>query len=81
MDFEVIIPTYKREEDLKKCLDSIYTQELLPKRVILVDDDRLSEDFVDKEKERFSKREVAITYILKIIKLKQGDLVYLEIKV
>lgn len=65
MDFEVIIPTYKREEDLKKCLDSIYTQELLPKRIILVDDDRLPEDFVDKEKKRFLERDVDILYYIK----------------
>ncbi|PCI28657.1 hypothetical protein COB52_03355 [Candidatus Kaiserbacteria bacterium] len=43
MKFSVIIPTYKREEDLLRCLDSIKLQSLAPDEVIVIDDDSITE--------------------------------------
>lgn len=37
MDFSIIIPTYKRPEDLKKCLESILVQTVVPLEIIVVD--------------------------------------------
>ncbi len=65
MNFEVIIPTYKRENDLKNCLNSIYKQEVLPVRIILVDDDKLPNDFIYHEKSRFLKKGVEIYHYIK----------------
>ncbi len=65
MNFEVIIPTYKREKDLKECLDSIYKQGVLPARIILVDDDRLPDEFISREKLRFLVKEVEIYHYIK----------------
>lgn len=37
MNFSIIIPTYKRPDDLKKCLESILVQTVVPLEVIVVD--------------------------------------------
>ena len=39
----MIIPTYKRYDDLKVCIQSIITQSRLPQELIIVDDDNLPE--------------------------------------
>ncbi len=53
MKFSVVIPTYKREEELAKCLNSIVKQKKLPEEVVLIDDDELSGYFLDKHKKSF----------------------------
>jgi GT2 family glycosyltransferase len=65
MNFEVVIPTYKRKSDLRKCLDSIYKQEILPIKILLVDDDKLPNDFISHEKSRFLKKGVEIYHYVK----------------
>lgn len=44
--FSVIIPTYKRSHDLTRCVRSILQQSLLPKEIIVVDDDGLPDAFL-----------------------------------
>lgn len=38
MQVSIIIPTYNRVKALDECLDSIISQIILPKEVIIVDD-------------------------------------------
>ncbi|MCK9473827.1 glycosyltransferase family A protein [Sulfurimonas sp.] len=38
MDISVVIPTYNRYDALKRALNSVYTQTLKPKEVIIIDD-------------------------------------------
>ena len=47
MNFSIIIPTYKREKDLKSCFFSIERQTLLPNEVLIIDDGGLDGGFVD----------------------------------
>lgn len=42
----VVIPTYRREQELRRCLDSIFLQTQLPDEVLIIDDDVLSQEFV-----------------------------------
>ena len=58
MKFSVAIPTYKRQDDLEKCLDTILTQTVLPVEVILIDDDNLNQDFFNTQKKRFEMKYV-----------------------
>ena len=43
MRTSVIIPTYNRPDDLKKCIESILTQTVRPDELIIVDDGALQE--------------------------------------
>lgn len=47
MNFSVIIPTYNREKDLEKCIDSIVKQNVSPKEVLVIDDGNLNQEYVD----------------------------------
>lgn len=51
MELSVVIPSYNRYEFLKRALDSVFAQTLLPKEVIVVDDG--SEDATPKIQEEF----------------------------
>jgi len=48
MDFSIIIPTYKRSNDLRIAIDSILKQSIFPKEVIIVDNanDQKTKDLV-----------------------------------
>ncbi|WP_112182083.1 MULTISPECIES: glycosyltransferase family 2 protein [Paraliobacillus] len=48
METSVVIPTYKRTEDLKRCLEALSKQTLLPDEVIVVvrDTDKHTQDFL-----------------------------------
>ncbi|MEX1013851.1 MAG: glycosyltransferase family A protein, partial [Candidatus Paceibacterota bacterium] len=63
MKFSVVIPTYKRKEDLNICLGSILDQSLLPDEVIIIDDDSLPSDFINKE--RFKNKNIKFVYYKK----------------
>jgi len=65
MNFSVIIPTYKREDDLGDCLESIVCQSLLPNRVFLVDDDELSGEFVFRWKADLSDKGIDLVHYVK----------------
>lgn len=43
MEYSIVIPTYKRYQDLLLCIQSIVKQTRLPHSVIIVDDDELSD--------------------------------------
>lgn len=65
MNFEVIIPTYKRKNDLSSCLDSISEQSLLPERIIIIDDDKLPEEFTHYWQSQLGKRGVKLVHYIK----------------
>lgn len=66
MNFSIAIPTYKREKDLSNCLNSILDQSLLPSEIILVDDDSLGFDFIEKNKNQFEEKDIEFVYYNKI---------------
>ncbi len=47
MKISVAIPTYKRPEDIRKCVASIVAQTLSPSEVIIIDDDELPNDLIE----------------------------------
>lgn len=65
MDFTVIIPTYRREEDLNNCLASVLRQTLLPSAVLVIDDDALPEDYVAAWRDKFAARDATFTHYRK----------------
>lgn len=65
MIFSVVIPTYRREEDLKKCLDSIFTQTVLPDQIIIVDDDLLPPLFLDNIQQNAKDKKIDFVYYQK----------------
>jgi len=52
MRVSVVIPTYNRAQDLRRCLDSILVQTVLPNEVLIVDDSDRDRDEVIKSVER-----------------------------
>ncbi len=46
MTFSVTIPTYKREQELRRCIRSIVAQTVVPQELIVVDDDVLGDEVV-----------------------------------
>lgn len=65
MDFSIIIPTYKRPDDLKKCLESILVQTVVPLEVIVVDnaDYFETEQLINNSCEKFVENSINIKYI------------------
>lgn len=53
MNFSVAIPTYNRKEDLKKCLNSILKQTILPSEILVIDDGDLPKEFINEEEKIF----------------------------
>jgi GT2 family glycosyltransferase len=62
MEFSAIIPTYKREVELPKCLNSIVEQQELPAEVVLIDDDQISENNLSKYRQLLNKSGVGLNY-------------------
>ncbi len=62
MNFSIVIPTYNRENDLKKCLDSILGQTFLPTEVIIIDDGELSQELLGLFIDNFKKQQINIVY-------------------
>jgi GT2 family glycosyltransferase len=48
MSISVAIPTYKRPAEIQKCIASIVGQSLLPAEVLVIDDDALEGELMDK---------------------------------
>jgi GT2 family glycosyltransferase len=65
MKFSIVIPTYNREKDLNKCLDSILNQTVLPSEVIIIDDGDLVSSFIEKIKHDFINLNVNLVYYKK----------------
>jgi len=61
----LVIPTRNRPEDLKKLLNSILFQTILPKEIIIVDDsnDNKTKDLVDHIKNEFFAKSVNVRYL------------------
>mgnify|MGYP005849614495 CR=1 FL=1 len=64
MKISVIIPTYKRENDLLECLSSILIQSFFPAEVFVVDNarDAKTKDAVMAKKEKFESRGIKLEY-------------------
>lgn len=62
MKFDVIIPTYKREDDLSMLLDSIFSQSQLPTEVIVVDDAEISDEFLQTAENDMEESGIVFTY-------------------
>ncbi|MDG1950704.1 MAG: glycosyltransferase family 2 protein [bacterium] len=65
MKFSVVIPTYRREEDLKRCLSSVLSQDVLPTECVLIDDDAISVDLLDDIQMMANDHEVELVYVKK----------------
>ncbi len=65
MKFSVIIPTYKREKDLRTCLNAIKGQGVLPSEIIALDDDVTRKEFIDEFKSKFNSLNVEFIYYKK----------------
>ncbi len=62
MRFSVVILTYKREEDLKTCVDSVLRQTLFPDELFVIDDDNTREDLLDEFTYKFKEKGVDFIY-------------------
>ncbi|MFA6922755.1 MAG: glycosyltransferase [Bacteroidales bacterium] len=69
MKISVAIPTYKRINDLKECLDSILIQTILPVEVIVVDNENspTTEDAINLEIKKFESKGIKLKYIANTI--------------
>ncbi len=65
MKFSVVIPTYKRQGDLNKCLSSLLVQSLLPSEILIIDDDTLSQDFIKDYKHKSKLKSINLVYYQK----------------
>src|SRR6056297_2453636 len=65
MNFTIVVPTYKRPEDLKNFLDSVAKQTLLPQEVWVIDDDNTPRDLRDEYKKIFNDLGVEFNYYKK----------------
>lgn len=74
MKFSVVIPTYNREEDLKKCLNSILHQTVLPSEIIIIDDGNLLEIFIQNWEINFSHKKINFIYYKKNHKIERRGL-------
>ncbi len=65
MQISVVIPTYKRVNDLSMCLNSIINQMKLPKEVLVIDNgnDAKTSDLINKRKNEFEEKGIALKYI------------------
>ena len=65
MQVSIIIPTYNRVKALDECLDSIISQTILPKEVIIVDDSDNNEieNLIEHRKDQFNENNITLKYI------------------
>lgn len=62
MKISVVIPTFKRPDMLKRLLESILAQTLLPLEIIIVDDCSPDQESYDKVVDQFKHKNVEINY-------------------
>ena len=65
MKFSVVVPTYKRENDLRTCLNPIKRQSVLPSEIIVLDDDEIRRSFIEEFESEFEKISVNFVYYKK----------------
>ena len=65
MQVSIIIPTYNRVKALDECLDSIISQTIVPKEVIIVDDSDNNgiENLIAHRKDQFNENNITLEYI------------------
>lgn len=65
MQTSIVIPTYNRVKDVDECMESIVTQTVLPKEVIIVDDSDNTKikDLTKHKNDRFYEANIALRYI------------------
>lgn len=64
--FSVIVPTYKRQDNLDCCLRSLLKQTQPPAEVIIVDDDNLDPEFIQSFQRTFENNAISFTYRKKV---------------
>lgn len=69
MNFSIIIPTYKRPDDLRKCLESILVQTVIPLEVIVVD----NADYFETEQVIYKSLDLFMEYGINIKYIKNGN--------
>ncbi len=67
MEISVVIPTKDRPLDLDQCINSILSQTFPPEEIIIIDDGELSENFIEKIKNKIKEKEIICKYIRKKI--------------
>ena len=60
-----MIPTYRRPDDLLRCVNSILSQSLQPAEILIVDDDNLPEVLIDSIKMNCAAKNVKLIYYKK----------------
>lgn len=68
MNVSIIIPTFNRSEDLRKALESVLDQTLLPAEIVMVDDSTNDDTIkmINSLRSSFERREIGLNYIRKI---------------
>ncbi len=60
--FSLIIPTYNRSKDLTECIESVFSQDVLPNEIILIDDAQTDKLFLEKIRSEAEKKEIKLIY-------------------
>jgi len=71
VEFSVVIPTYKRPDDLLRCVNSILSQSLQPAEILIVDDDNLPEVLIDNIKVNCAVKNVELIYYKKDLQIER----------
>jgi len=74
VEFSVVIPTYKRPDDLLRCVNSILSQSLLPAEILIVDDDDLPEALIGNIRVNCVAKNVELIYYKKDLHIEQRGL-------
>lgn len=64
-NFSAVIPTYNRQYDLEKCIQSILNQNLLPDEILIIDDGELPMEFIKELKYKLGKKSIHLVYYKK----------------
>src|SRR3989338_1994658 len=65
ISLSVCIPTYRRPEDIQKCMRSLVSQSILPQEVLVIDDDKLQEEVIVKLKDMAEQKGIRFIYTRK----------------
>lgn len=74
MKFTIFIPTFNRQEDLNKCLESIMSQSLLPNEILVIDDGNLPISFVKNWENAYAPKNINFIYYKKDHKIERKGL-------
>lgn len=74
MKFSIAIPTYNRQKDLEKCLDSIFEQTILPNEIIVIDDGDLPVESIENYITKFLLKDCRFVFYKKNKKIERKGL-------